>query len=198
MGPRGPREEIADLVRSCGCEVRHDPARGGFVAVDCPDYRSRAELVDALAWSDAHYDGDVRMLALSIVAGLPSLDPESIARAIHAAVASRVRYVGEAGDYIQDPIVTWTYALGDCDCQTRLVAALCRSLAIPCRVVAWLARDGEGEWVRHVVACYDGGRRGLVYMETTLGPGCMFGEDPERAALRLGAARADLAWSTGA
>lgn len=185
MGPRGPREEIADQIRATGCVVRTDPIRGGMIAVDCPNYRARCDLVDAMAWRDAMYDGSVRMLALELLADLPSHDAESIARRVHAAVCHRVRYLGEAGDQIQEPLVTWTYGLGDCDCQARLVLALCRSVGVPVSCVGWLGRDAQGEYVRHVVGAFQG-PRGLRYMETTLGPHCAFGEHPLRAAERLG------------
>jgi len=194
MGPDGPREEIQRAIQATGCELRPDPARGGFYCVDCPTYQARAELVDALAWRDGLHDGAVRELALAITRHLPSLDPESCARAVHAAVRDRIRYVGEGGDMIQDPIYTWENAAGDCDCHARLVLALLRSLGVDCAFCGfetehrshaggYAANDG-GPFVAHAVATWRRNPGEFVWLETTI-PGAAFGEHPQAAADRI-------------
>lgn len=195
MGPPGPREEIQLAIEHTGCKLREDPARGGFFLVDCPSFVARAQLVDALAWHDALTDGELRLLALDLVAPLVELDAESIARAIHAGVRDRVRYLGEAGDMIQDPIVTWSYAAGDCDCHARLVLALLRSLGVSGVFVGFevpgpAARGGAV--VQHACPTWERSRGDCVWMETTLE--ARFGEHPMDAAERLGLlkSRSDL------
>lgn len=191
MGPIGPREELRAIVAGTGCRVREDSATGGLM-VDCPSYAARARMLDARAWADALYDPAVRMLALAITRDLPELDAESIARTVHAAVRDRVRYVGEAGELIQDPIVTWEMAAGDCDCQTRLVLGLLRSLGVGAALVGFEV-DGTGLGgveVRHACPTWERGPGDLVWMETTLP--ARFGEHPLDAAERLGAQRTDL------
>lgn len=192
MGPLGPREEIAAVLAETGCVLRPDPARGGFYLVDCPSYVARAQALDAMAWRDALHDGAVRLLALELCRGLQRLDPESIAREIHAAVRDQVRYVGEAGDMVQDPIVTWYERAGDCDCHARLVLALLRSMGVPAVLVGFeVPNTGEGgPQVRHAVATWERAPGDCVWMETTLG--AAFGEHPIAAARRLFAGRADL------
>ena len=194
MGPPGPREEIQAAIAATGCVLRDDPIRGGLACVDCPSYRSRAELVDVLAWRDARYDGRIRELALEIASGVHFTgerlrDQIRLATAVQQAVAARVRYLGEAGDIIQDAWTTWSRALGDCDCQARLVLALLRALGLPADLIAF----HKGEQILHVCAAWRGPRR-REYLETTLGPLVQFGEHPYAAKLRLGAHdRRDLA-----
>lgn len=189
MGPPGPREAIEAAIRATGCVLRDDPIRGGLAAVDCPTYLGRAELVDALAWQDARYDGRIRELALAIAARVAGSPPPSLelARAVQRAVSGRVRYIGEAGDMIADAWSTWSRGLGDCDCQARLVLALLRALGVGCVLVAF----HHGEEIRHVCAGIED-PSGRIYLETTLGPAVQFGEHPYRAKLRLGAQRSDL------
>ncbi len=196
MGPPGPREAIEAAIASTGCVVRPDPERGGFVAVDCPSQQARAELVDVMAWEDALYDGRIRQLALAIAdvaaerrhrAG-PVSGPE-LASEVQLQVASRVRFIGEAGDQIQDAWTTWAIRWGDCDCQTRLVLALLRSVGIEVQSVGFRRDDGT---VAHICAALPS-RTGPWYLETTLGPAVMIGEHPYEAARRLGVtARDDL------
>jgi len=186
LGPIGPRDEIQAAIQHTGCRVRSDPARGGMVAIDCPTYEARAALVDAMAWRDAFQDGAVRLLALDLTRDLPTLaDHEQIARRIHAAVRDRVRYVGEAGDVIQDPLVTWELAAGDCDCVARLILGLLRSLAVPCALCAFLVdgSDEGGPEVRHACATWERGPADFVWLEATLAAD--FGEHPLDAAARL-------------
>ena len=196
MGPDGPREDIARAIAATGCRLREDPARGGFYLVDCPSFQARAELVDAMAWRDALHDGEVRALALGIVRDLPELGAESVARRVHQAVRDRVRYVGEAGDIIQDPVVTWDFAAGDCDCHSRCVLALLRSLGVDCCLVGFTVDSDErsdgGPEVLHACACWRRAPDDLVWLETTL-PGAEFGEHPKAAAARLFSNREDLA-----
>jgi hypothetical protein len=185
MGPRGPREEIQEAIDATGCKVREDPARGGMFQVDCPDYDARAALVEALAWRDAGSDGEIRLLALELTRELPELrSHEPIARTIHAAVRDRVRYVGECGDMIQDPMVTWNYAAGDCDCTARLVLALLRSLKVPCVLVGLPVRGRDAVEISHVCPAWQREDDGLLFwLETTI-PCADFGEDPREAAAR--------------
>jgi len=192
VGPIGPREEIQAAIQHTGCRVRLDPASGGMVAIDCPTYEARAALVDAMAWRDAFQDGAVRLLALDLTRDLAALDPEGIARRIHAAVRDRVRYVGEAGDVIQDPIVTWELAAGDCDCVARLILALLRALAVRGALCAFLVdgSDEGGPEVRHACATWERGPDDFVWLEATLP--AEFGEHPLAAAERLYSDRADL------
>jgi transglutaminase-like putative cysteine protease len=194
MGPIGPREEIQAAIEHTGCRVRSDPARGGMVAIDCPTYEARAALVDAMAWRDAFQDGAVRLLALDLTRDLASLaDHEGVARRIHAAVRDRVRYCGEAGDVIQDPIVTWELAAGDCDCVSRLILALLRALGVKGALCAFLVDGGEGGGgpeVRHACATWERGPDDFVWLEATLP--AEFGEHPMDAAARLYSDRTDL------
>lgn len=195
MGPPGPREAIAAAIRQTGCVLRDDPIRGGLGAVDCPSYLARAELVDVLAWRDARYDGRIRQLALEIARGATlgrgrHVDAAELAIEVQKAVARRVRYLGEAGDVIQDAWTTWSTGLGDCDCQARLVLALLRAYGLDADLIAF----HRGEAIQHVCAALRGPRGQRHYLETTLGPGVGFGEHPYTAAIRLGAhERRDLA-----
>lgn len=203
MGPPGPREAIAAAIRQTGCVLRDDPISGGLGAVDCPSYIARAELVDVLAWRDARYDGRIRQLALEIARIAAErrhrggrLSAPELASEVQLQVAGRVRYLGEAGDVIQDAWTTWVTGFGDCDCQTRLVLALCRALGVDVDTVAFHRSDA----ILHVCAALRGHMipemkgRDRVYLETTLGPGIRFGEHPYAAAVRLGAhERRDLA-----
>jgi transglutaminase-like putative cysteine protease len=186
MGPEGPREAIQRAIEHTGCRVRHDAARGGMLLIDCPTYEARAQLVDVFAWRDAFHDGALRLLALELAHDLPAFADEAIARRIHARVRDRVRFIKEAGDCIQDPLVTWGYAAGDCDCSTRLVLALCRSLGVQVELVAFLVRaeGAGGDEVRHACPAWQRAPGELVWMETTL-PGAQFGEHPVTAARRL-------------
>lgn len=191
MGPDGPREDIQRAIARTGCRVRPDPARGGMFLVDCPTYSARADLVDIFATRDAHHDGAVRILALELTHDLPRDEDEPIARRIHARVRDRIRYRKEAGDCIQDPLVTWRYASGDCDCMTRLVLALCRTMGLEVELARFMTRGrapGGGDEVQHVCPVWRG-----QWMETTLPtPGAEFGEHPYAAARRLFSNRADL------
>lgn len=192
MGPPGPREELAAELAAIGCEVRGDPLSGGAFQVDCPDALTRAQVVSIAAWADARYDARVRALALDL---LPAgeLSPESVAAAFQREVAARVRYIGEAGDFVQNPIVTWEYAAGDCDCHTRLMLALLRSVGISCSPLAFVTQTEDEINVPHILAVLE--RRGErpTYLETTLGPAIELGEHPYQAARRLGAThRSDI------
>lgn len=193
MGPPGPREEIQAAIAHTGCALRPDPARGGLLAVDCPTFEARAELVDALAWRDAMHDGEVRRLALELTRDLRKLDAESVARRIHQVVRARMRYVGEAGDVVQDPITSWHYAAGDCDCHARLVLALLRALGVRAVLCGFTVDGPAGEGgpeVRHACATWERAPGDYVWLETTLA--AEFGEHPMAAAARLFADRADL------
>lgn len=184
--PPGPREAIAAAVARTGCRLRPDPELGGFRAVDCPDYHARAALVDALAEYDARYDGRIRRLGLELVARVR--DPRNrreLAALIQRAVQERVRYIGEAGDQIQDAWTTWSYGAGDCDCQTRLVLAIARALGLPVHLCKFVKPDGA---IAHVCAALDGAPP--TFLETTLA--ARFGEHPYAAARRLNANRTDL------
>jgi transglutaminase-like putative cysteine protease len=195
MGPDGPREEIQRAIEASGCKVRADPVRGGFYSVDCPTYQARAEVVNLLAWRDGLYRGDVYELGRELVRYLPDKRPELLARRIHQAVRDRVHYVGEAGDVVQDPIDTWEWAMGDCDCHTRLVLALLRSLGVECALWPFTDEDERpgpgGRHVKHVCGVWECRPGAFVWMETTL-PGAQFGEHPRAAAERLFAHRTDL------
>lgn len=197
MGPDGPREDIQRAIEATGCKVRPDPARGGFYSVDCPSFAARAELVSALAWRDALHDGAVRALAMGLAYPLADKRPESLARCIHRAVRDRVHYVGEAGDIIQDPIATWDFAMGDCDCHARLVLALLRSLGVECELVGFtsgrtaMRPNPAGPEIQHAVACWQRAPGEFIWLETTL-PDAEFGEHPIAAAERLFADRRDL------
>jgi hypothetical protein len=185
MGPEGPREAIQRAIAHTGCRVRHDAARGGMFLIDCPTYEARAELVSLFATRDAHHDGRLRMLALELCHDVSSVDDESIARRIHGRVRERVRFVKEAGDFIQDPLVTWGYGMGDCDCSTRLVLGLCRSMGLRMELGKILlpAEGPGGDEVQHVCPVWMRGPRDGVWMETTIA--AEFGEHPRAAAYRL-------------
>jgi hypothetical protein len=196
--PPGPREAIQAAIARTGCVLRHDPITGGLAAVDCPSYAARAEIVDALAWRDARYDGRIRQVALELLDASPvkhwardrgGVAPSALARAMQGAVARRVAFVGEAGDVIQDAWTTWASAWGDCDCQARLVLALCRALGLTVALVAFERRDGS---IAHVCAAHVT-PHGPKFLETTLGPrGAVYGMHPYAIARMLKSEREDL------
>jgi len=192
MGPIGPREDIQRAIAGTGCVLRPDPASGGMLAIDCPTFEARAELVDIFAWRDAYYDGDLHLLAREITRRCPP-DAESFARTIHAEVRDRIRFVEECGDKIQESLVTWNLAAGDCDCHARLVLALLRSLKIQACLVGFLV-DGAGSVggpeVKHAAPTWERTPGDFVWMETTLP--ARFGEHPLDAAERLFVQREDL------
>jgi len=169
------RAELAALVRSVGCRVTRRGGDGIPLEYDCPDPWAKVRMLDALAWWDARYDARVRRIALEIIGGMPDTSPALVARALHAAVLRRVRYVGEGIETFQPAADTWAMGLGDCDDSARLLVALARSVGLPARVLALANAEG--------VPVHATAKIGQRWAETSLP--ARFGEHPFRAFLRL-------------
>lgn len=186
--------EPARLVVMAGAtaldEGDGDPAVVG--ALVCRDGWQAARLLLALAIEDARTPGAVR-----IASELRELAPadDDFARAVHAYVLSRVRFVREQGEIFQSGAVTLGRAAGDCDDMFRLVYAL----AVAGGLEAKLAILHHGTTVppamrgpTHAVAMLCPGGS-CAWAETTVR--ATYGENPNDAALRLGLTneRSDIA-----
>lgn len=168
------REELTGLVLATGCVLRGGP--GEF---DCPTADAKVKLLDLATTADARYDPRVRQIALDIAQRTRTTGPGELARALHAAVKARVRYLGEAIDTFQSAWQTWSMGLGDCDDSARLIAALARSIGLQAHLA--ILRDPSGE-PRHVATqIWDG--RTWQWCEATLD--ARFGEHPVDAFHRL-------------
>ena len=187
---------IARLEASSGCSIDRNSA-GGFHGAACPTFASRVQLLDDLAWHDARFDGAVRRAALEIVGPLRTREPEETAPAIHAYVRDRVPYLGEGTETFQASSDTLKYG-GDCDDSARVILALARSIALPCRLNA---RQGTGGNQGHAFAeLWDGSE----YRAAEASIPARFGEQPidalkrlRRAGLVRARARTDLASFAG-
>lgn len=130
-----------------------------------------------------------RDLALELRRQAPS--DEAFARAVHAFVKSRVRFVREVGELFQGSAYTLGAGAGDCDDHARAVYAIATAGGLPA-VLAFLHHKGPGAQPTHAVAqlCPNGR---CYWAETTVD--AAFGEHPLAAAQRLGLlkARGDLA-----
>ena len=132
MGPYGPRDALRDHVVSLGCSIRRSPDGGGL-NVDCPSHEARIALLDDLAWHDARYDGRIAKLAMAIASKVKpdakgKVDELALAKALHHAVSTRVRYLGEGSERFSK---AWHRKL----CATRLDSTMPARLPSPIRLV---------------------------------------------------------------
>jgi hypothetical protein len=171
--PMNPAEQQARINPRGTWERTKDPAT---VRVMVRDTAHLVELIDRAASDDAHHDPRVRQLAGRIVAGIH--DPDLRAATIQRTVQTVVPYLGEAPEWVSDPITVWETG-GDCDDHARLVAALARSIGHPARMVWWEAPNGEG----HIVAQLRISSGEWAWSETTIP--AQFGESPRDAMARL-------------
>ncbi len=185
------RAEMLAAMAQTGCRL-DGPARAGLAPVTCPDAESKIRLLDLSATSDARYDPEVRAAAVEIVRGARSTSAGDVARAIHAAVLGRCRYLGEGIETFQKASETWRSGLGDCDDHARLVLALARSVDLRCELGILRRPNGDP---RHAVAkLWDG--QAMQWAETTLA--ARFGEHPIAAKTRLKASeRGDIGAGLG-
>ena len=120
---------------------------------------------------------------------------EQLARELAAAPAEvqhfvqrAVQFEREEGELFRSPRVTLAGALGDCDCQARLVVTMLRALGFASRL-AFLAADTGNP--KHVVAqAWDDNAKAWQWVETTMDAD--YAESPVDAAVRLGAMRDDV------
>lgn len=195
--PISAREEARTIRRSAaraGCTVRALDIRmtnegpRAMGRVDCPDGWAAARMLLAAAEEDARTPG-ARDIALQLRRFAP--DDESFARAVHAFVKQRVRFVREAGEVFQGSNYTLSSGAGDCDDHARLFYAIAVAGGLPA-VMAFLHHDRPNAQPTHAVAqACPSGR--CAWAETTVD--AAYGEHPLAAAERLGLlkARGDLA-----
>lgn len=89
----------------------------------------------------------IRELALHLISTVPGAKNWSgQVRALHKHVQKNIQYVRDiAGvETLQTPVMTLTYAAGDCDDQATLLAALLLAVGHPVRFVAVATRPGVG------------------------------------------------------
>ena len=193
------RHEI-ESARRAGCELvsfGESPRRTRIV---CPDGWAAARLLAELSREDLA-DGRAAPL-IEIAEELRRAHPnaEDFARAVHAFVMRFVRFERERGEIFQHPAVTLATGVGDCECHSRLVAALLRAGGVPARLAlfgrkgAWTTVERSGN-PRHVTAQARVGSQ-WRWLETTI-RGARFGEEPVSSAIRTRAARADVAPNYG-
>ena len=202
MGPYGPRDALRDHVVSLGCSIRRSPDGGGL-NVDCPSHEARIALLDDLAWHDARYDGRIAKLAMAIASKVKpdakgKVDELALAKALHHAVSTRVRYLGEGSERFSKAWDTWQLGVGDCDDSARLLLALARSVGMRARLAVLAVRDPETGGVAPNHATVALGVRGRFYWAEPSLRGVRFGEEPRAGAKRLRAERSDLGSDLGA
>ncbi len=189
-----PQEEANALRRSAaraGCRVdavaigKTSAGARALGRVSCPDGWAAARMLVALGAEDSRTPG-ARDLALRLRRSAPS-DAE-FARALHAFVKDRVRFVREAGEVFQGSAYTLAMGAGDCDDHARVMYAIARAGGLPA-VMAFLHR---GQGPTHAVAQMCPGAS-CEWAETTVDAD--YGEHPLAAADRLGLlkSRGDLA-----
>lgn len=187
-----------------GCAVRRvglEPARlavGGGVtalaegvgpssavvgALTCRDGWQAARLLLALAVEDSRTPGAER-----IAGELRQAAPhdEDFARAVHAYVARRVRFVREQGEIFQSGAATLSRGAGDCDDMFRLVYALAVAGGLDAKLAILHHGANAPPSMRgptHAVALLCPNGR-CAFAETTVA--ASYGEDPNAAARRLG------------
>lgn len=177
--------DLRAAAELAGCTVERRETGAGFdrALVVCPDGWAAARLlVERAEW-------EARAPTLDSVARELAHGPAELrARRIHAWVRRRLRFEPEKGErFMSARAMLAMGAVGDCDDHARVVYALARKCGLPARL-AFLARQGASG-PKHVwceIACPE-----WRPVETTIA--ARFGEDPVRAALRLGALRKDLA-----
>jgi len=192
-------ERARRTAEQCGCRVVEETSLATedgpqpVLVVVCPDAASMTALLDRRSLEDAG-DPHVRDLALQLSAPFGDLPPDVRARAIGEAiqqfVLTRVRFVPETRETFQRSLYTLRRGAGDCDDHS----ALSRALGVAAGLRARLQYYGKPSSPRHVVTAYH--HHGAWHpAETTLG--ALYGEDPFRAAKRLGAHREDLGTRRG-
>jgi Transglutaminase-like superfamily/Putative peptidoglycan binding domain len=151
--------------------------------VTCRDGWAAARMLLALAIEDSQTPG-ARDVALSIRQQAPS--DAAFARAVHAFVKDRVRFVREAGEVFQGSAYTLTMGAGDCDDHARVVYAIARAGGLPVRMA--FLHKGQGPTHAAAQICAPS----CAWAETTVDAD--YGEDPIEAAKRLGllTSRGDL------
>lgn len=159
-----------------------DAALGRYWRFPGSDPWRTAALVDEVA---RLYGGKPLMRAITVrildEAGAPPRDDEAAARAIHAWVRDRVRFVLEAGEQVLTPARVLLWGFGDCDDRSGLVAALLHAIRIPFRLVLLCRRSGTPYhiWPQALV----GGR--WVHLETS-SPRARFDQHPRDLAREEG------------
>ena len=102
----------------------------------------------------------VRDFALEATANCPDRDDWAQARAIYQAVKERIRFRGERGETVQNPVLTLKWQAGDCDDFTTLICAMLMSIGIPARIQT-VSLPGHRDY-RHVYAVAGIRRNGQV------------------------------------
>lgn len=161
----GPRETAAG------------PALAGRVV--CPNGWAAARLLLAAAAEDARTAG-ARDLALELRAGS---DDETFARRVFDFVRERVAFVRESGEVFAASWYTLAVGAGDCDDHARLAYALLAAGGVPARL-AFLYKPASARLGPSHVVAQAGVGGAWRWLETTIG--AEFGEEPFRAAERLG------------
>ncbi len=189
-----PEEEgraLQRAARRAGCRVRDLVIRQTSAGpralgkAECKDGWAAARFLVALAAEDSRTPG-ARDLALSIRRGAPS--DRAFARAVHAYVKERVRFVREAGEVFQGSAYTLETGGGDCDDHFRVVYALAMAGGLKARG-AFLHDAGRNAQPTHALAQLGPGGE-WAWAETTVD--AWFGEHPIDAAVRLGHVRQDI------
>jgi hypothetical protein len=171
---------------AAGCEVI-GPSR-----FSCGDGWGAARMLDNLCETDIGQFPDVEDLARRV-----ARTPEDVQRFIQTSI----EFTREEGEQFQSPRETLERGYGDCDCQARLGSLMLRAIGYPTRNV-YLAGTGNPkhvavqaydvpEAVRHAATWqtrFDEER--WKWLETTMDAD--YGEQPVRAAVRIGALRPDV------
>jgi peptidoglycan hydrolase-like protein with peptidoglycan-binding domain len=198
MTPTEEARAVRVAALRAGCRVESIGVRATSLGeraaghVVCRDGWSAARMLVGLAAADARTAG-ARDLALALRRAGDGDD--EFARAVHAYVKDRVRFVREPGEVFAGASYTLGAEGGDCDDHARLVFAVVRAGGVPARL-AFLGRRGASG-PSHVCAqaFVSGAWR---WLETTVD--AEYDEHPYAAAMRLGilSARSDIAEETRA
>jgi hypothetical protein len=163
---------------AAGCEVI------GPHSFSCGDGWGAARMLDNLCETDLGAFPDVEDLARRV-----ARTPEDVQRFVRRAV----EFTREDGEQFQSPRATLERGYGDCDCQARLASLMLRAVGYPTRNV-YLAGAGNPKHV--AVQALDHKRWSDAigpqwqWVETTMD--AHYGEEPVKAAVRLGALRPDV------
>ena len=169
-------ERIDRVTRGTGCDAEAHPRAGPYHRVQCDTAEQKLALLENLAWEDARYNRFVQWLAST----LPH-HRAAAARAAHAWVRDRVRFVPERVETFKSPERTVREG-GDCDDSARVLVAVARAAGIPARFGPITQCRGGVCAKTHVAAeLHDGG--GWRWAETTIA--AEYGEHPLAAYQRL-------------
>lgn len=178
--------ELAELARSVGCIVLEQSsvdmlgATWNVLDLDCIDNETACAFLTVAADHDSA-DPRIRERAAEIRRDNPG---EAYAAGVQAYVRELVTYVPEAHEEFQTAELTLEEGQGDCDKQSRAVAALCIAGGLKARCTPVKLR---GEIV-HVCAQVADPKTGeWIWLETTLD--AKYGEEPIAAGIRLGVIR---------